>query len=194
MPKKTHTPIENHISQTHANALQRITGGFELLPPNPSQAPDLLSAINPIAAVSGLIGDIAFHKQQIKQLEVAQRRIEEEAGIRHHQIEAELQKALQELAGREATLNRTYKLAKQELKSQRKSRETVDSDISKLIAAITDGTRSVEDRQLLQAVLVLMMNRQSEIGEQSANTLSQMTRETHKALETQSHAQWLLTN
>ena len=85
----------------------------------------LAELLNPLGAVKDLLSDFLYYKHQIKMLEVEQQRIIQEAGIRHHQIDAALKIAVTVLDDRRDALEKSFTVFSQELQSKRIERAKI---------------------------------------------------------------------
>lgn len=172
LPTKSDLPIVTHPGQ-------RFPNGFPAI-------------LNPLETIGRVLGEILHHQEQIKCLEVRQQEISAEAEIRHHQIDAELEMALTKLKSSKAELQRYFKATQKDLKNQRKSRQGLMQEITKLTTAICDETKSLEEKQILQQSLTMMTQLLKNSGEDSTKILTQLAQTTQASLSVRSETQALL--
>lgn len=153
----------------------------------------LLKSLNPLGTAKEIMADILFYRHQIKVLDVEQKRITEEASIRHHQINATLEIAVKILDDRRNAIEKSFQLVAQELRNQQLAREGIIKSISNLTADIMDSAKSIEERQLSQTALSTMSEILKTMGEQSTANLSLIAQNTQKALEAIPQTKSLLT-
>lgn len=153
----------------------------------------LLKSLNPLGTAKELMADILFYRHQIKVLDVEQKRIAEEANIRHHQIDAALEIAVKVLDDRRNAIEKSFQLVAQELQNQQLAREGIIKSISNLTTDIMNSAKSIEERQLSQTALSTMSEILRTMGEQSTANLSLIAQNTQKALEAIPQTKSLLT-
>lgn len=154
---------------------------------------DLLKSLNPIGTAKDAFSEFLYYRHQIKVLGVEQKRIEKEAEIRHHQIDAALEIAVKILDDRRNAIEKSFSLVAQELNHQHIARAGIIEAIKNLTNDIMDSSKSVDERSLSQTALSTMSEILKTMGEQSTANLALIAQNTQKALEAIPQTKSLLT-
>ena len=158
-----------------------------------SQWIDLFKSLNPLGTAKEVMSEFLYYRHQIKVLNVEQKRIEEEAKIRHHQIDAALEIAVRILDDRKNAIEKSFSLVSQELSNQHIAKIGIIEAIKNLTNDIMDGSKSIEERSLSQTALSTMSEILRTMGEQSTANLSLIAQNTQKALDAMPQTRSLLT-
>ena len=154
---------------------------------------DLVKSLNPLGTAKEAFSEFLYYRHQIKVLAVEQKRIEEEAGIRHHQIDAALEIAVKILDDRKNAIEKSFSLVSQELRNQHIARAGIIEAIKNLTNDIMDSSKSIDERALSQTALSTMSEILRTMGEQSTANLTLIAQNTQKALEAIPQTRSLLT-
>lgn len=152
-----------------------------------------LKSLNPLQFASETIAQIVHYKHQIKVLETEQKRIDAEAGIRHHQIDAALKAGLQLLEERRVALQMALEVVSNDLENSHIEKQRVLDCIDNLVRNISDPNLSSEEKQLSHTAIALFTDSLRSIGEQSVVKLDLIAKNTQKALEALPRSELLLT-
>lgn len=154
---------------------------------------DLVKSLNPLGTAKEAFSEFLYYRHQIKVLAVEQKRIEKEAEIRHHQIDAALEIAVKILDDRRNAIEKSFSLVSQELNNQHIARAGIIEAVKNLTNDIMDGSKSVDERALSQTALSTMSEILKTMGEQSTANLTLIAQNTQKALEAIPQTKSLLT-
>ncbi|WP_095194888.1 hypothetical protein [Pseudomonas sp. Irchel 3A7] len=152
-----------------------------------------LKSLNPLQFASETIAQLVHYKHQIKILETEQKRIEAEAGIRHHQIDAALQAGLQLLAERRVAMQMALQVVSKDLENSHLEKKRILDCIDNLVKNITDPGLSFEEKQLSHTAIAMFTETLKGIGEQSIIKLDLIAKNTQKALEAMPRSDLILT-
>lgn len=152
-----------------------------------------IKSLNPLQAVSETVAQIVYYRHQIKILETEQKRIEAEASIRHHQIDAALRAGLQMLEERRVALQMVLKVVSQDLAHAHLERKRILSFIDNLMRNLSDQSLTLEEKQLSHTAIAMFTESLKSIGQQSIVKLELIAKNTQKALEAMPRSESLLT-
>ena len=85
--------------------------------PMPAAPPSLglLSMLNPLGAISDIVGSILEYKRQIKDIEFQMLKVREQASLMHDKIEIEKEIALATLEAQQSQINHSLNITQIEL-------------------------------------------------------------------------------
>lgn len=152
-----------------------------------------LQSLNPLQFASEAIAQIVHYRHQIKVLETEQKRIEAEAGIRHHQIDAALKAGLQLLEERRVALQMALQVVSKDLENSHLEKKRILDCIDNLVKNISDQNLSIEEKQLSHTAIAMFTESLKGIGEQSIVKLDLIAKNTQKALEAMPRSELILT-
>lgn len=152
-----------------------------------------LQSLNPLQFASEAIAQIVHYRHQIKVLETEQKRIEAEAGIRHHQINAALKAGLQLLEERRVALQMALQVVSKDLENSHLEKKRILDCIDNLVKNISDQNLSIEEKQLSHTAIAMFTESLKGIGEQSIVKLDLIAKNTQKALEAMPRSELILT-
>lgn len=152
-----------------------------------------IKSLNPLQFASETIAQLVHYKHQIKILETEQKRIEAEAGIRHHQIDAALHAGLQLLAERRVALHMALQVVSQDLENSHLEKKRILDCIDNLVKNISDQSLTIEEKQLSHTAIAMFTESLKGIGEQSIVKLDLIAKNTQKALEAMPRSELILT-
>lgn len=186
-------PMEKQKSKKPVELIQKVDSPSHPNVSKESQWIDLLKSLNPLGAAKDAVSEFLYYRHQIKVLNVEQKRIEEEAKIRHHQIDAALEIAVKILDDRKNAIEKSFCLVSQELANQHIARTGIIESIKNLTNDIMDSSKSIEERSLSQTALSTMSEILRTMGEQSTANLTLIAQNTQKALDAIPQTRSLLT-
>ena len=160
---------------------------------NKSGISGFLQSLNPLQFASDTIAQIVHYKHQIKILETEQKRIEAEAGIRHHQIDAALMAGLQLLEERRVAMQMALQVVSHDLENSHLEKKRILDCIEKLVSNISDQRLTLEEKQLSHTAIGLFTDALKGAGEQSIVKLDLIAKNTQKALEAIPRSELILT-
>lgn len=144
---------------------------------------NFIKSLSPLQFASEKISEIIYYKHQIKILELEQNKIEAEAKIRHHQINAALHAGLKLLEERRVTLHMTLQVVCKDLEhSQIEKKELLDC-IDNLVKNISNPSLSLDEKKISFAAISHFTELLKNIGEQNIIKLDLIAKNTQKALE-----------
>jgi len=152
-----------------------------------------LKSLNPLQFASEAIAQIVHYRHQIKILETEQKRIEAEAGIRHHQIDAALKAGLQLLEERRVALQMALQVVSKDLDNSHLEKKRILDCIDNLVKNISDQSLSIEEKQLSHTAIAMFTESLKGIGEQSIVKLDLIAKNTQKALDAMPRSELILT-
>jgi len=121
----------------------------------------ILASLNWPARICDTISDILDYGKAVKTLEVEAKRIEEEAAIQHHQIDATLRLALEERGLRNHRMQKLLAQAAADLKRSRISQRETAAMILCLSNVIASSASSAEHRKAAQETLAELIKLQT---------------------------------
>jgi hypothetical protein len=178
-------------SKTKGKLIQDIKSGSEL-DLKKSGVMGFLSSLNPLQFASETIAQLAHYKHQVKVLETEQKRIEAEANIRHHQIDAALKAGLQLLEERRIALQMALEVVSKDLEHTHIEKKRILDCMDNLVANISNPELSSEEKQLSHATISIFSDSLKSMGEQSTVKLDLIAKNTQKALEAMPRSDLLL--
>ena len=152
-----------------------------------------VQSLNPLQFVSENIAQLAHYKYQIKVLETQQLRINKEAEIRYHQIDAALKAGLTILEERRYALQKSIEVVAKDLENTHIERKRVLDCMDNLINNISDPNLSSEEKQLSHSTMSILSESLKTMGEQSTVKLDLIAKNTQKALEALPRSEMILT-
>lgn len=152
-----------------------------------------LQSLNPLQFASEAIAQIVHYRHQIKVLETEQKRIEAEAGIRHHQIDAALKAGLQLLEERRVALQMALQVVSKDLENSHLEKRRILDCIDNLVRNISDQSLSIEEKKLSHTAIAMFTESLKGIGEQSIVKLDLIAKNTQKALDAMPRSELILT-
>ncbi|WP_146749208.1 hypothetical protein [Paracidovorax anthurii] len=152
-----------------------------------------MKSLNPLQFASETIAQLVYYKHQVKILETEQERIEAEAGIRHHQIDAALRAGLQLLEERRVALHMALQVVSRDLENSHLEKKRILDCIDNLVKNISDPDLSLEEKQLSHTTIAMFTESLKNIGEQSIVKLDLIAKNTQKALEAMPRSELILT-
>jgi len=152
-----------------------------------------LKSLNPLQFASEAIAQITHYKIQIKNLETEQVRIQEEAKIRHKQIDSALKAGLQLLEERRRALEMALEVVAKDLENTHLEKQNILECISNLVKNISDTNLSIEEKQMSNTLLPELTGLLKTLGEQSTVKLDLIAQNTQKALEAMPNSDRILT-
>lgn len=185
--------MEKTKSKRAVELIQKVNSPSHPNATKESQWIDLLKSLNPLGTAKEVMSEFLYYRHQIKVLNVEQKRIEEEAKIRHHQIDAALEIAVRILDDRKNAIEKSFSLVSQELSNQHIAKIGIIEAIKNLTNDIMDSSKSIEERSLSQTALSTMSEILRTMGEQSTANLSLIAQNTQKALDAIPQTRSLLT-
>ncbi|RME57437.1 hypothetical protein D6779_08665 [Candidatus Parcubacteria bacterium] len=144
---------------------------------------DFLGALNPLGHISDTIARILEYKVEIKRLEVEGKRIEREAKIRHHQIDAALKVAISMLNERREAIRGFLSIASKEIDNCHVERMAIVRTIDNLNDLIKDKKVSLETRKMAIESLPIMTKLLSDYGDKGSAAFKQLVDTTQKAID-----------
>ncbi len=188
--KDINPPIQS--SKVKGKLIQDIKSGTQL-DLNKSGVMGFLSSLNPLQFASETIAQLAHYKHQVKILETEQKRINAEANIRHHQIDAALKAGLKLLDERRYALQMALEVVSRDLEHTHIEKKRVLDCMDNLVANISNPELSSEEKQLSHATISILSDSLKHMGEQSTVKLDLIAKNTQKALEAMPRSDLLLT-
>lgn len=152
-----------------------------------------LKSLNPLQFASETIAQITHYKIQVKNLEIEQIRIQEEAKIRHKQIDSALKAGLQLLEERRVALEMALEVVAKDLENTHLEKQNILDCISNLVKNISDTNLSIEEKQMSNTLLPELTGLLKTLGEQSTVKLDLIAKNTQKALEAMPNSDRILT-
>ncbi|HDY7676927.1 TPA: hypothetical protein RQJ96_004437 [Vibrio vulnificus] len=152
-----------------------------------------LKSLNPLQFASETIAQITHYKIQIKNLQTEQIRIQEEAKIRHKQIDSALEAGLQLLEERRRALEIALEVVAKDLENTHLEKQNILDCISNLVKNISDPKLSIEEKQMSNILLPELTGLLKTLGEQSTVKLDLIAQNTQKALEAMPNSDRILT-
>jgi len=143
----------------------------------------LIQSLNPLQFAAESIAQIAYYRHQIKILETEQLRINAEANIRHHQIDAALNAELQLLDERRNALQIELELATKDLENTHIEKKRILDSIDNLIKNISNPELSSKDKKISHETISLLTSILKEMGKQSTKRFDLIAKNTQKSLE-----------
>lgn len=154
---------------------------------------ELIKALNPLGFIKDTVAEILEYKHQVKVLETEQKRITEEARIRHHQIDASLKSAIMVLDERRKVIREFLQTASRNLQQHRVERRQIIQTITALNTKLIGKKVSLEEKQVILESIKMMSSILVNIGEKNTADLSIIADSTQKALDSVPLAGNLLT-
>ena len=146
--------------------------------------PALLKSLSPFQTFAETIAQITYYKHQIRMLDVEQTRIEEEAKIKHHQIDAALSAGLRTLEERRMAFEASLGLVAKKLEHSHIEKNRIIDSIQLLTKNIANQQVSIEDKRISMEAISYLTESLKTIGEQSIISLELIAKSTLKALDT----------
>jgi len=143
----------------------------------------LIQNVNPLQIVSEMIIQISYYKHQVKALEIELERINAEANIRHHQIDAALNAGMQLLEERRIVLQSSLAIVTKDLDNTHIEKKQILDSIDMLVKNICTPTLSSQDKQINHSIIATLTNTLKDMGEQSTIKLDLIVKNTQKTLE-----------
>lgn len=126
-----------------------------------------LKSLNPLEMISETIAQIVYYKQQIKMLETEQIRIDAQAKLCHHKIDAALQVKLEWLATQQNALQIKLQIAASDLKNMHLEKKKLHKSLGKLIDNLSNPDLSTADKQLSHTAIPVLTELLKNIGAES---------------------------
>ncbi len=152
-----------------------------------------MQSLNPLQFASEAIAQIAYYNHQVKILETEQKRINEEANIRHHQIDAALKAGLKLLDERRIALKMTLKVVTKDLENTHIEKKQILDSIDNLVKNISDPNLSSEEKTLSHSTISILSDSLKTMGQESTVKLNLIAQNTQKALEAMPRSDLILT-
>lgn len=190
--KDVNSPPKSSISKGKGKLIQDVNTGKQL-EFDKSGMLNFLKSLTPLQNVSEAIAQLAHYKHQVKILEREQTRIDAEAKIRHHQIDAALKAGLQLLEERRSALQMALEVVTKDLEHTHLEKKRVLDCIDNLVGNISDPKLSSEEKQLSHATMSILSESLKTMGEQSTVKLDLIAKNTQKALEAMPNSDRILT-
>jgi hypothetical protein len=127
-------------------------------------ATGFFKSLNPLEMISETIAQIVYYKQQIKMLETEQVRIDAQAKLCHHQIDARLQVRLEWLAMQQNALQVKLQIVAKDLKNVRLEKKKLHKSLAKLVDNLSNPNLSTADKQLSHTAIPLLTDLVKNIG------------------------------
>lgn len=148
-----------------------------------SRLTGFINSLNPLQFASETIARLVHYKHQIKLLEFEQKRIDAEAGIMHHKIDATLQAGFQILEVQKTALHIALQAVSEDLENSHFRKKSISESINNLVNNISDKNLSLEEKQLSNSALLMLIDLLKDIGEKDIIKLDSIAKNTLKALE-----------
>jgi len=143
----------------------------------------LMQSLNPLQFASEAIAQIAYYKHQVKVLEIEQERINAEANIRHHQIDAALQAGLQLLEERRIALQTALEAVTKDLENTHIEKKQILDCVDNLVKSICNPELSSEDKKIAHSTIATLTDTLKIMGKESTIKLDLIAKNTQKSLE-----------
>jgi hypothetical protein len=144
--------------------LAKVESGLSKLPP-PSI--NLMSMLNPLGAISDVVGSILSYKKGIKEIEYQMLQVKEQAALMHDKIEAEKNIALKKLEAQKFHITQYLEITRSTLREASSERNKVLSIMSNISKAILKEEISSGEKEEYRETINILSEVIIESGKQS---------------------------